>query len=196
MSIKKSLPTLKTISSAVVALTLISPLANAANYTLTGGLTNVHSTTFNTDVGVSPRPSGIDSGTVDVNVNTSTGEVSFSSGANIVLSDFTGSISFLGTTRFDAVGTAVTTNVGVSGTLDSSRSVHMTSVSASPAVSVDPTFTNCSGIACAFLGLVDLNLSTYSVDIQFNANFTSFTGTLNGVTSNGSTMEMQITGIR
>jgi hypothetical protein len=174
----------------------LSTFSYADFYTLHGGLTNIYSSTIGRNVDISPNPTGIESGVLEVDIDQDTGLVIVAPGLHTVLSDFEGTISFLGTTRFTAVATDVTVYLGASGTLDSNRTVTVRSESGSPGADVILDIQNCTGLLCGLLDSVDLDLKSYIATVTFNEDYSVFMGDLIGMTEDGSMVEIVLNGMR
>jgi hypothetical protein len=187
---------LKKISIGLFLSTLSSTAVFADSYVVAGGLTSMYTAIINRYVGISPTPTGIQSGVLEIDINHETGLVTVAPGAEIVLSDFNGTISFIGTTSFTAVATGITVHLGGSGVLDGDRNVTVSSEIGSPGVDVDLDIQNCTGILCGLLPSFVLDVAHYTVTASFNEDFSVFMGTLVGMAEDGSAVEMVINGMR
>ena len=185
--------------AAVLLTTLAGANAQADIYTLTsGGLTNIVSTTFGADaITVIPSPTGFDSGTLNIDINSGTGDVTFMSGAVLELSNFSVEIDagIFGTSTADLNDTTLTFNTGATSNLGGGLSVQLSASANTPVVNTNATFSNCSGSVCILLPLLSLDLVSYEIDITFSADYSTFSGTFSGVTNNNSTMSGEVSGM-
>ena len=186
--------------SAITALTSIMSFSAVADtYSISGGLMglDVAIPPFGTkEVKFNPAPTGIDESNFYLDVNPVTGEVAMLEGSYLLLSDFEGSVRFFGTTRADITNTSVEFLNLTSGIVDASRRLRVTSGNASPSVRVNPTITNCSGPFCSMLTSSNMDLSSYTLDITFSADYSTFTGSFDGYTSEGSHTTAIVEGTR
>ncbi len=183
------MPHLKSITASITLGTLMSISALADTYTISGGLTGLDAAIppFGTkEVNFNPSPTGVDESAFYLDINPTTGEVIMLEGSYLVLSDFVGSVQFLGTTKADIIDTSVEFLNLTSGFVDAAGHLNVTSGNASPSVRVAPTIINCTGLFCSMLTSSDLNLSSYTLDLTFNADFSTFSGSFNGYTAEGS----------
>ncbi len=171
----------------------------ADTYTISGGLMglDVSIPPFGMkSVQFNPSPTGIEESHFYLDVNPQTGEVSMLQGSYLILSDFEASVRFLGTTKADVINTSVEFLNLTGGIVDDSRRLKVTSGNASPSVRVDPTIVNCSGLFCSLLTSSNMNLSSYTLDITFSEDFSSFSGSFDGFTSEGSHTKAEVSGLR
>ena len=117
-------------------------------------------------------------------------------GSYLILSDFEASVRFLGTTKAKIVNTSVEFLNLTSGFVDEKGRLKVTSGNASPSVAVNPTIVSCSGLFCDLLENSSMNLSSYTLDITFNSDFSSFSGSFDGFTSDGSHTTADVQGSR
>ena len=178
----------------VVAASLVSIHSQADEYFITsGGLTEINSTTLGPGaVTIDPAPTGFDAGVLEIDISGST--VTLVSGS-AELSDFVATLQPSGftPTTVDVVDTLIEVQNGATGTL-SGLTVTLTSSGTPPSVTTDANFQNCSGVLCLLIPFLDLDLATYTFDITFSSDFSSFTGVLHGTTANNSTMEIEVQG--
>ncbi|WP_157368762.1 hypothetical protein [Algicola sagamiensis] len=190
--------TLKTIGVTALASLILSPLASADTYKISAdsGLTDIYSSTINKTINVNPNPSGVESGTIEIDINTSTGAITMGGEDDIVLGDFNASVNFLGLTTWHAVATGVSFNQSATGTLDAMGKATLTSGDGDPAIYVNTDFQGCSGLACRVIMNADLDAKNYTVEIDFSDDYSSFTSTAVGYTSNGTKMTLVLNGVK
>lgn len=168
----------------------------ADSYSLSGGLTEIFSTSLGREISVNPNPSGISLGTVSVEIDAQSGDISMGRGDYIELADFEASLSLLGTTRWNAVATGVSLNLAASGTLDANGRGMLESGVGTPAITVTRDFRDCTGLFCGAIMDASLDAVSYQLEVDFSDDYSSFTATLTGTTDNGSTLSLLLEGLR
>jgi hypothetical protein len=161
-----------------------------------GGITHLVSTRIRSKIVLSPNPSGIKQGQLQLRVDKTTGHISVTEGT-LHLSDFEIKIgSGFFSTRLKSSETKMDFLRGAEGKLNQSGAATLTSAVDSKkekntiVVKSTTKLDQCSGPLCIMLSTIDLNLVSYTLDLQLSDDHSKATGKLSGLTTNGSQLEL------